>query len=453
MRPPSPSSDPEHYSQQVQSRVQTLISGQRPHNPVLSKQSTRRLILEAVVEEIKIFRLYKEEKGRKARENSVQLNNMSTAGRERNDDSGRRRSKSEESRRGGASEKSRSDSHERYRGHQRGRQQERQDIENLVSGTTNHSDPDQRFHITEGAGPPDVTILLSRTPSPQPSHSSSHSKHPEKGGSHHKQRFDSRGNPLVWSTSKQGWRDVPVGPPPTYKFKLGPTIGLGTHVKEKFQWGVEGYELEQRKKERRARGSLEERRKKRREEKEQGGGKEKRENHTGKSENQSREPEVRHQDNERRSQRSLRSPARHEATPDTDRRARRESTQHHSPGLSPEPRSPCRSPSPHSLHSSRRSPNSEEKARAISDAKCRGERLARREARSRDASTTHVEEAARAQLSNTTRNLSRRDSTSPERERSVHQDTDPSYPVYEENAHSRQVEHREQEQVEREQGR
>lgn len=64
-----PSSQPtDPYRVQVQTRTQDLLSGRRPRDPHLSSVSTTRLILEAVVEEAKIYRLHKEEKVREAKE-------------------------------------------------------------------------------------------------------------------------------------------------------------------------------------------------------------------------------------------------------------------------------------------------------------------------------------------------------------------------------------------------
>ncbi|KAH7399072.1 hypothetical protein DE146DRAFT_736489 [Phaeosphaeria sp. MPI-PUGE-AT-0046c] len=56
MLPTTPTSN-DDYRIQVQNRVQDLIAGTRPRNLRLSNFSTRRLILEAVVEELRIFRL------------------------------------------------------------------------------------------------------------------------------------------------------------------------------------------------------------------------------------------------------------------------------------------------------------------------------------------------------------------------------------------------------------
>ncbi|KAJ4297754.1 hypothetical protein N0V90_005649 [Kalmusia sp. IMI 367209] len=74
-----------------------------------------------------------------------------------------------------------------------------------------------------------------------------------------KQRFDHNGNPLI--RGNRGWRDASPGPFPEYKFEKGPLLGLGRLAKDRFKWGVHNYESQQRRKERRARGSLKERKK------------------------------------------------------------------------------------------------------------------------------------------------------------------------------------------------
>lgn len=80
----------------------------------------------------------------------------------------------------------------------------------------------------------------------------------EKSSSHSKQKFDRHGKPLV--RGERGWRDASPAPFPEYKFKKGPMFGFGDLLKERFRWGIENYHLEQRRKERRWRGSLDERR-------------------------------------------------------------------------------------------------------------------------------------------------------------------------------------------------
>ncbi|KAH5044713.1 hypothetical protein HBI70_153650 [Parastagonospora nodorum] len=63
---PSPRS--EAYRNQVQTRIIDLVSGNRPRDPHLSTVSTQRLIIEGIVEEIRIYRLDKEEKARREKE-------------------------------------------------------------------------------------------------------------------------------------------------------------------------------------------------------------------------------------------------------------------------------------------------------------------------------------------------------------------------------------------------
>ncbi|KAF2689636.1 hypothetical protein K458DRAFT_130435 [Lentithecium fluviatile CBS 122367] len=439
MRSPSPTLS--QRRQETQSRIQDLVSGRRPRHPKLSKQSTRRLILEAVVEEFKIYRLYQEDKARKAREESVRRHSMPSSSAERGDYCGRRRSRS----------------NERDHGERRGRQQEREEVDNLVTGATNRSDPDPRFHMTGGAGPPGITIPHSPTRSPRPSRAGSHEN--DSSRSRHKQRFDSKGKPLI--RGSRGWRDVPLGPAPKFKLKLGPTLGMGTHVKEKFQWGKEVYELEQKRKERRARGSLKDRKEERI--KKRDDGKDRREKTRGRSRTRSgtrsRDPRARHHEDERRSQHSNRGPARREPIPDSYHRPRRESPESRSPSPFPRrehtpdshrrlrPQSPERqSPNPDPRLSAPRSPNTEDKARAEAEARSRGERLARREARSRDGSASRPEDPAQLHFNGSSSSRPSEDSKPPERARPAQPQArrhSPPYPVYDDTPHSHDVEERE----------
>lgn len=56
------------YQQQVATSIQALVSGARPRDPAMSGASTGRLILEAVVESLKIYRGYKQDVARGTRE-------------------------------------------------------------------------------------------------------------------------------------------------------------------------------------------------------------------------------------------------------------------------------------------------------------------------------------------------------------------------------------------------
>jgi hypothetical protein len=59
-----PDQNPNQYRNDVQTRVKNLLSGDRPRDPHLSTVTTGRLIFEGLVEELKIYRLHKEEKSR-----------------------------------------------------------------------------------------------------------------------------------------------------------------------------------------------------------------------------------------------------------------------------------------------------------------------------------------------------------------------------------------------------
>ena len=57
-----------NYQQQVAASIQDLTSGRRPRDPKMNSASTGRLILEGVLENVKIYRLHKQEKAREAKE-------------------------------------------------------------------------------------------------------------------------------------------------------------------------------------------------------------------------------------------------------------------------------------------------------------------------------------------------------------------------------------------------
>ena len=59
---PDPSAPPEEYRRAVAASIQDLVAGRRPRDPALSGASTARLILEGVVESVKVYRLYQQEK-------------------------------------------------------------------------------------------------------------------------------------------------------------------------------------------------------------------------------------------------------------------------------------------------------------------------------------------------------------------------------------------------------
>lgn len=65
---PNPSAPPEEYRRAVAASIQDVVAGRRPRDPALSGASTGRLILEGVVESVKIYRLYQQEKIIKASE-------------------------------------------------------------------------------------------------------------------------------------------------------------------------------------------------------------------------------------------------------------------------------------------------------------------------------------------------------------------------------------------------
>jgi len=200
---------------------------------VLSQYSTRRLILEGVLEEVRIYRLNKEREVLRAREEVARM--------DREGESSRRR-------------RSRED-REHENSKERGRPREDRASDNR-SAHPREEDPAMMMAGGASGMPP-------TNPRKKDGYTRLHSQAPGEGNSHGKQRLDRNGKPLV--RGKRGWRDAPPDPFPEYKFKMGPMFGLGDHLKERFRWGVDQYHLEQRRKNRRERGSLDGRKKERRE--------------------------------------------------------------------------------------------------------------------------------------------------------------------------------------------
>ncbi|KAF9738195.1 hypothetical protein PMIN01_03478 [Paraphaeosphaeria minitans] len=242
---PTPPPDPEHYRHEVQNRVQSLLSGQRPRHPILSQYSTRRLILEGLLEEVRIYRLNKEKQVLKAREDAARMH-------ERRGEGGQA-----SSRRDGREKEQGESSHHGRRRDKLG-EEDRQPL-------LGEDDQSSGFIMSGGASGPPLSDEAAAQPKhsfpgdPKKNHGHSRLHSPLPGSSQGKQRLDRHGKPLV--RSKRGWRDATPGPFPEYKFKKGPMLGLGDHLRERFQWGVDSYHLQQRRKERRERGSLDERRK------------------------------------------------------------------------------------------------------------------------------------------------------------------------------------------------
>ncbi|PVH97951.1 hypothetical protein DM02DRAFT_730189 [Periconia macrospinosa] len=142
------------------------------------------------------------------------------------------------------------------------------DDDSLVSGKTNVDNDDPRYMMSgaiqndsvhsSGSDHADALPPISHPAPPSPSwQTPTKSKERTCQPGKRKQRHNSQGESLV--RGRRGWLDTPVGPPPTYVFKLDATLGYGTHVRNWMEWNKRDYERRQRKKERRARGTLEER--------------------------------------------------------------------------------------------------------------------------------------------------------------------------------------------------
>lgn len=272
-----PSPESERYRQQVQHRIKSLLSGQRPRNPELSNFSIRRLILEGIIEEVKLYRLHKEEQVRRSKQSRTDQDHMASAAFKglyksgQSKDHRRRRSRSHDEHRGRPRERN----HEHHQNRHDSDQGSRA-TDGLVTGATNRDNQDPNFMMAGGLPAGEVPACSHRSSPHSPGRNSPrpHSEPPKKVESHHRQRYDRNGKPLV--RGGRGWKDASPGSPPRYKFKMGPTFGFATHVKSCMKWAKEEQELKERKAERRARGTLEERKEARRKMKaeEKGKGKE-----------------------------------------------------------------------------------------------------------------------------------------------------------------------------------
>lgn len=236
MRTPSP--DSESYRHEVQARVRNLLTGQRSRHPVICQYSTQRLLLEAVLEEVRIYRLNKEEELLRAREEAVKLGERS----------GEEDGKS--SRRGFERESTGKD----------------EDVTRGKRSPLRRRDGERKEHVTSGAS---GASGAPAAPLPGQAQTAAKSEHvptipaqsPQRTSSHGGQEIKRNGMRLI--RGARGCRDASPGPFPEYKFKMGPMFGLGDHLKDRFQWGKDQYHVEQRKRERLARGTLSERKKQR----------------------------------------------------------------------------------------------------------------------------------------------------------------------------------------------
>jgi hypothetical protein len=177
-----PDANQDQYRGEVQTRVQDLLSGNRSRDPHLSAVSTGRLILEGLVEELKIYRLHKEEKARdgvrKERGRRRGMSGREHRGRERRDGEGHRRhhrssdgerkhrhrSRSRSLDRHASKERSHGHSEKHRRRHHRDRSHERSTSRSKYRRhrrrhhcspvTEGPHDPNPELMMSGGAGPP-----------------------------------------------------------------------------------------------------------------------------------------------------------------------------------------------------------------------------------------------------------------------------------------------------------
>ena len=68
MPQPDPKAPPEEYRARVSQDMHALVAGERPRDARLRELGTGRLMLEGVVESVRLYRLYMEERAQEERE-------------------------------------------------------------------------------------------------------------------------------------------------------------------------------------------------------------------------------------------------------------------------------------------------------------------------------------------------------------------------------------------------
>lgn len=269
MRTPSPRLERDRHA--VQSRIQTLLLGQRPRHPVLSRVSTGRLILEGIVEELRIYRLHRERQVMREREGDggregVGGRRDKTHRRNREDgEGGKKRERSGRERIGDGGQgtlpaSGRGEIDEASRGEVPRRRKRRSDKNHGDSHGSGVVDDIPRPHYSAGSPAPDMssvpTPLPASTP-PRPARKSpatsiqSSNRTPSSPNAVHSSKHQTHRygeNPIK---GNHGRKDTGPGPFPKWKPKLGPLLELGSHLKDRYDWGVENHHYEQRNKERR----------------------------------------------------------------------------------------------------------------------------------------------------------------------------------------------------------
>lgn len=240
-----PDHESDTYRLEVQSRVQTLLSGQRERNPDLERMSTSRLILEGVVEELKIYRMHKQDQATAKSENEMGGDKVGRrergkgegkSGYKHLEERGRRPRKVHDPDRHGSRERSRDKSptvdgggESKRRSHRRKR-----DVPDSVTVTSSPQDLEPEYMITGGAGPPGTLPLADHNPSyrSSPTQGRHHHEHP-KASNQNRRPIEDADN-LPSSTGPNSPANVP-GNLPKYKFKIGPALGFGDHVMGTYQ--------------------------------------------------------------------------------------------------------------------------------------------------------------------------------------------------------------------------
>ncbi|OAL56497.1 hypothetical protein IQ07DRAFT_581824, partial [Pyrenochaeta sp. DS3sAY3a] len=234
-----PDHESDTYRLEVQTRVQTLLSGQRERNPDLERMNTGRLILEGVVEELKIYRMHKQDQAKAKSEKEMagdkggrreRGKGERKSGDRHREERGRRSRKVRDSDRHGSRERSRDNSPDTDGGHggasKRQSHRRKRDIpdSDLKSSFPQDAEPD--YIMTGGAGPSGTLPGTDHNPSYR-------SRSPQ--GRHQHERHeasdrDRRPSPIEFKSLAA----VP-GDLPKYKFKMGPALGFGDHLMSTYQ--------------------------------------------------------------------------------------------------------------------------------------------------------------------------------------------------------------------------
>ncbi|KAF2130914.1 hypothetical protein P153DRAFT_206619 [Dothidotthia symphoricarpi CBS 119687] len=216
-----PDQDSEAYRKQVQTHIQDLMSGNRPRDPQLAAATTGRLVLEGVVEAVKMYREHKQETKEQGKKDGERHGHKSKDGHHGGSREGHGHRSGERKHRHGSGERHHHRSKER-RKRSGSRERQKNDREIVDPVREGRNDDDSRFVMTGGAG----------APSTQPT--SIHN-------AEHRARSPPRRERPVTPAGQVGASHSPtqprIGPDgtsfgdlPRFKMKKGPAMGFVAHA-------------------------------------------------------------------------------------------------------------------------------------------------------------------------------------------------------------------------------